>query len=94
MSSIYDVTSSGGSNTLTNRTLYYVTSSGSTITLPSSPVSGNEVKVIVGNYTNTLIYPIGTRIMGTSTNEIMTIDIPYVAVTFTYVNSTLGWVIS
>lgn len=94
MSSGYDVVTSGGSATITNRTVYYVSSNLQTITLPTAPTAGNEVLIIVGNYTGVQVSPGASyRVMGGSFGENMTIDIPYAAITLIYINSTVGWIV-
>jgi hypothetical protein len=94
MSSGYDTVTSGGSASITNRTVYYVTSNLQTITLPSAPTAGNEVVIIVGNYNGVQVSPgISYRVMGGSPGENMTIDIPYAAITLIYIDSTQGWVV-
>ena len=89
--SAYDTVNAGGSATATNRQVRYVTSDSQTITLPSSPSAGNEVVVVVGNYTGCVVARNGQRIM--SLTENITLDIAYAAVTFLYVDSTRGWVV-
>ena len=81
----------GGTATVTNRQVRYVTSDSQTITLPSSPSAGNEVVVINGNFTGTTVVRNGSNIM--SLGENMTLDIAYASVTFLYVDSTRGWVV-
>ena len=92
MSSIYEQITAGGTQTVTNRELIYVTSNSQTITLPASPQPGNEVEIIVGNYTGVVIGRNSRNIMGIAEN--MTIDVPYAPVRLTYIDSTQGWVIS
>jgi len=96
LTSAYDTVTAGGSATVTNRTVYYVTSSGRTITLPSPPEVGNEVIIVNGNFTDTVVSPGNTiyRIMGQGQSEPMTIDLPYVAVRLIYIDSTRGWVLA
>lgn len=93
LTSAYDTVTAGGSATVTNRTVYYVTSSGRTITLPSSPEVGNEVVVINGgNFTTTKVKGNGSNIMSFAEN--MTIDLPYAVIRLIYIDSTRGWVVS
>ena len=92
LTSAYDTVTAGGSTTIGNRTIYYVTSNSQTITLPASPSAGNEVEIIVGNYTGVDIDRNSQNIMGLAEN--MTINIPYAPVRLIYVDSTRGWVIS
>lgn len=90
--SAYDVVTAAGTATVANRTVYYVTTSGQTITLPASPSAGNEVVISVGNFTNTVVARNGQNIMGLAEN--MTIDKAYSGLTFIFVDATRGWVIS
>jgi hypothetical protein len=89
---INDVVTAGGSVTIANRTVYYVTSDSQTITLPASPVAGNEVVIIVGDYFGVVVSRNGTNIMGLAEN--MTIDLSYAPVRLIYVDATRGWVLS
>lgn len=89
--SAYDVVTAAGTATIANRTVYYVTTSGQTITLPGSPSAGNEVIIVVGNYTNTVVARNGQNIMGLA--EDMTIDIAYASITLIFVDATRGWVV-
>jgi hypothetical protein len=91
LNSAYDVVTAGGSTTIANRTVYYVTSNSHTITLPASPAAGNEVVVISGNYTGVVVARNGSNIMGLAEN--MTLDAAYAAMTFIYVDATRGWVV-
>lgn len=90
--SAYDTVDAGGTASVANRQVRYVTSDSQTITLPSSPAAGNEVVVINGNFTGTIVARNGSNIM--SLAEDITLDIAYSAVTFLYVDSTRGWVIT
>ena len=69
---------------------YYVSAAGRTITLPSSPSLGHEVRVTVGNYTDTIVARNGVKIMASTTD--MTLNIPYLSVLLTYTNAAIGWV--
>lgn len=90
--SAYDTVTAGGTATITNRTVYYVTSNSQTITLPASPGAGNEVVVINGgNFTATVVARNGSNIMSLAEN--MTLDKPYAAMTFIYIDATRGWVV-
>jgi hypothetical protein len=93
LTSAYDVVTAAGTATIANRTVYYVTSNSQTITLPASPSVGNEVVIMVGNYTGVIVArPTSLdRIMGLTEN--MTLDKPYAAMTFIYVDATRGWVV-
>lgn len=90
--SAYDTVNAGGTATVTNRQVRYVTSDSQTITLPSSPSAGNEVVVINGNFTGTTVARNGSNIMALAEN--ITLDIAYAAVTFLYVDATRGWIIT
>ena len=93
LTSAYDVVTAAGTATIANRTVYYVTSNSQTITLPASPSAGNEVVIMVGNYTGVIVArPTSLdSIMGLT--EDMTLDKPYAAMTFIYVDATRGWVV-
>jgi hypothetical protein len=91
LTSAYDVVTAGGSTTIANRTVYYVTTNSQTITLPLSPSAGNEVVIMVGNYTGVVVARNGSNIMGLAEN--MTLDAAYAAITLIYVDATRGWVI-
>lgn len=91
LKSAYDSVTAGGSTTVTNRTVYYVTSDSQTITLPAVPDVGNEVVIMVGNYTGVVVGRNGSNIMGLA--EDMTIDIAYASLTFIFVDPTRGWVV-
>lgn len=91
LTSAYDVVTAAGTATIANRTVYYVTSNSQTITLPASPSAGNEVVIMVGNYTGVTVARNGSNIMGLAEN--MTLDKPYAAMTFIYVDATRGWVV-
>ena len=78
--SAYDAVTAAGSATIANRTVYYVTTSGQTITLPASPSAGNEVVIINGG-----------NIMALAEN--MTLDKAYAAMTFIFIDATRGWVV-
>ena len=89
LTSAYDTVTAGGSTTIGNRTIYYVTANSQTITLPASPAAGNEVEIIVGNYTGVVIGRNSRNVMGLAEN--MTLDKAYAAVTLIYTDSTRGW---
>ena len=66
-----------------------------TITLPSTPALGDEVRIIDGTG-NASVYNItidrnGNNIMGSSTNLI--IDVDRAAIGLVYYNATQGWVL-
>jgi len=92
--SAYDtVTASSGGATVSNRTVYCVTSDSQTINLPASPSAGNEVRVINGGeFVATVVGRNGQNIMGLAEN--ITLDMKYASVTFLYINSSNGWRVS
>jgi len=79
--------------TLVNREFVSVTEdsggSGVTITLPASPVAGNEVAIQVGNFKNTVIAGNGSKVMGLNQN--LTIDRANITVNLFYTDETRGW---
>lgn len=95
LSSIYGEITTGGTQSISNRELIYVTSDSQIITLPSSPNPGNEVEIVVGKYRKVEVSPGSNyRIMERILGEKMIIDIPYASVRLIYVNSTFGWIIA
>lgn len=91
--SLYErVFSVGVSTTLQNRDFCSVTTQGTTITLPVTPSSGNQVTIKVGNFINTVVGRNGNNIMSLAEN--MTINTAYSTVDLIYVNSTQGWEIT
>lgn len=92
VTSAYDTVTAGGTATIANRTIYYVTSNSQTITLPASPSAGNEVEIIVGDYINVSVGRNGSNIMSLAEN--MTIDLSYAPVRLIYIDATRGWVLS
>ena len=72
-----------------------VLTSGLQITLPVAPTDGMQVRISVGNFTDTVILRNGNRIMNDTTD--LTIDLPNVTVTLVYDDSALipapayGW---
>lgn len=92
LTSVYDRTIVVGvSTTLQNRDCCVANVAGLTITLPASPVSGNEVAIIVGgNFTNTVVGRNAQNIMGLAEN--MTLDKAYASMNFVYSGiTTVGW---
>lgn len=88
--SIFDrVFTVGVNTTLQNRDFCTVTSASCTITLPSSPSPGNEVKIAVLNFTDTVVARNGSNIMSLAEN--LTINAQNADVGLIYVNSTVGW---
>ena len=93
LTSIYDnVGAATASMSVSNRDYYYVSNSNVTITLPTSPVAGNEVVVNVGNFTTTVIARNGSNIMGLAEN--LTVDVANASCRLIYVDATRGWVLS
>lgn len=89
----YNVTTTSTNKILSNLEYCTVTSNGISLTLPENPISGNKVMIgIGGNYTNTIVVRNNKNIMGLSEN--MTINKPYITLTFIYINDTLGWRVS
>lgn len=87
------ITTTSVNKTLSNLEYCTVTSGGLSLTLPTSPATGNKVMIgISSNYTDTNILRNGSNIMGLA--EDMLIDIGYGTLTLIYINSTLGWRIS
>ena len=90
--SAYDSVTAGGTASLSNRTVYCVTSDSQTITLPGSPAAGNEVVIINGGaFTATTVARNGSNIMSLAEN--ITLDKEYAAMTFIYIDATRGWVV-
>lgn len=92
LNSVYDRTfTTGVSTTLVNRDFCVVTGAGVTITLPPSPVAGNEVAIVVaGTFTNTGVATNGSYIMGLLEN--MTLDKPNASLNFVFSGiTTVGW---
>ena len=92
LQSQFDSVIAGGTQTIVNRDLIYVTTNSQTITLPASPSAGNEVVIIPGNFVGTIVARNAQNIMGLAEN--MTIDKAYAAITLTFVDATRGWVVS
>ena len=96
--SAYGTVSSGGNTTITNRTLYYVTSDATQVFLPTTvpPTSGNEVVIVSGGtFGSVAVSPGGSyKIMGQAAGEVMTIDIPYASVRLIYLDDIVGWIIA
>ena len=89
----YNITTTSVNKTLSNLEYCTVSSSGLTLTLPSSPSVGDKVAIGIGdNYTNTIISRNGSNIMGIAEN--ITVDVGYVTLTLIYINSTFGWRVS
>lgn len=90
LKSVFDrVFAVGVNTTLQVRDFCEVTGAGLTITLPASPEPGNELKIGVGTFTDTVVARNGSNIA--SLAEDFTIDIENVNVGFLYVDSSVGW---
>jgi hypothetical protein len=61
---------------------------GATITLPATPPDGMEVRISVGNFTNTVVARNGANIMNAAAD--LTIDVAYKTVTLIYDGLTVG----
>lgn len=86
----YAVSTTAISKTLNNRERCTVTAPGAEITLPPTPLAGDEVNVtIAGGFTNTLIKRNGQKIMGLS--EDLTLDKGNASISLYYVDSSQGW---
>jgi len=82
------VTSSSATVAVTDHVV--VDTAGQTITLPSSPLAGTMLTIVVGgNFKDTVVARNGSNIMGLA--EDMTLDIEYAALQFTYTDATNGW---
>ena len=84
-------------STLTDKTLVknerlLVSGASTTITLPNTPTTGDEVIVSVENFTDTLVSAGTNKIMGLYDN--LQIDSEYSSVKFYYSGNEKGWVIS
>ncbi len=91
----FSPTSVSSNTTITANTWVTVLTSGLTITLPASPTYGMQVRISVGNFTDTVIARNGNRIMNDPSD--LTIDVAHATVTLVYDTSTLvpapdfGW---
>jgi len=71
-------------------TMYYIDTTGTTLTLPSTPTVGDVVGVSeVSGGTTSVIARNGSNIM--SLGEDLTLDQAYAAFRLTYVDSSVGW---
>ena len=82
-----------GNTTASKDNHYYVNGSNITLTLPSSPSVGDEVRFseVAGN-TNNIIARNGSNIMGSASD--LTVDTAYLVLYLRYVDSTIGWAFS
>ncbi len=82
-----------GNTSATKDNHYYLNGSGITLTLPSSPTVGDEVRIseVAGNV-NCVVGRNGSNIMSSASD--LTIDTAYLVIYLRYVNSTIGWAFS
>ena len=82
-----------GNTTASKDNHYYVNGSAITLTLPSSPSVGDEVRFseVAGN-TNNIIARNGSNIMGSASD--LTVDTAYLVLYLRYVDSSIGWAFS
>lgn len=91
----FSPTSVSSNTTITANTWVTVLTSGLTITLPASPTYGMQVRISVGNFTDTIVARNGNRIMNDPSD--LTIDVAHATVTLVYDISALvpapsfGW---
>ena len=83
------VNTGASGTTLTAGEMFISTAATQTVTLPASPSAGDTVYIGVQDFTDTVVGRNGENIM--STAEDMTIDSANTTLTFTYINSTIGW---
>lgn len=84
-----NVSSGASGATLVPGQFFVSTASGQTVTLPASPSPGDTVYIGVQNFIDTVVGRNGEPIM--SVAQDMTIDTVNVTLTFTYIDSTIGW---
>tara|TARA_B100001559_G_scaffold179186_1_gene150005 strand:+ start:15317 stop:15661 length:345 start_codon:yes stop_codon:yes gene_type:complete len=91
LTSAYDNVYTATSGTsIGNRQVVCLNGEYQTVTLPSSPSSGNEVVIVNGGaYKETIVARNGQRIMGLQEN--MKLDLEYVSVRLIFINSANGW---
>ena len=79
--------------TATKDNHYYINGSAITLTLPSSPTVGDEVRLseVAGNV-NCIVGRNGSNIMSSASD--LTIDTAYLVLSLRYVDSTIGWAFS
>lgn len=83
------VNTGASGTTLTAGEMFISTAATQTVTLPASPSAGDTVYVAVQDFTDTVVARNSENIM--STAEDLTIDTANLTLTFTYINSTIGW---
>ena len=86
---IYNTTTTSTSKTLVNGEQCFVDTATQTLTLPATPSVGDNVRILVGNFTDTIVARNGSNIMGLA--EDLTIDVAYLGITLVYADSTNGW---
>jgi hypothetical protein len=89
---VSNTTTTSISKTLVNGEQCFVDTATQTITLPASPSVGDNVRVLVGNFTDTVVARNGNVIMALA--EDLTIDVANMTVTLVYINASTGWRIS
>lgn len=70
---------------------YFVDTAGCTLTLPVAPTQGQQVKVTVGNFVDTVIDKNGSNIVGVFDD--LTVDVANMGLTLIFTNATRGWVV-
>jgi len=88
-SSITVINVTGNGTTASKNNLYYIANAGVTITLPSSPDSGDVVYIAHGAFTNTVIARGGKNVMGAASN--LTVDVANMGLTLAYTTAARGW---
>ena len=81
-SSITVINVTGNGTTASKNNLYYIANAGVTITLPSSPDSGDVVYIAHGAFTNTVIARGGKNVMGAASD--LTVDVANMGLTLAY----------
>ena len=84
---VINVTQNG--TTASKNNLYYIANAGVTITLPSSPDSGDVVYIAHGAFTNTVIARGGKNVMGAASD--LTVDVANMGLTLAYTTAARGW---
>jgi hypothetical protein len=87
----FDPTVTATSKTLVENEFCIVTAAGQTISLPTSPVAGNQVAIGVRNFANTVVGRNGQLIEGLT--EDLTFDVPNSTYEFVFSGATYGWVL-
>ena len=87
-SSITVINVTGNGTTASKNNLYYIANANVTITLPSSPDSGDVVYIAHGAFTNTVIARGGKNVMGAASN--LTVDVANMGLTLAYTTAALS----